>query len=127
MSCLTRAAPCRERKKDWRHASASVNLSFLTLMGIAFTIMHNAARAYTSPFEYYLERLFNDIHSDFHWSTDFRSQLETICELKFSLPERFTSHRFLSTYNLAVDTSRRLDAYLVFYYNILTKNERQHK
>ncbi|WAR14727.1 hypothetical protein MAR_004832 [Mya arenaria] len=47
---------------------------------------HNAAKAFTGPFSFFLETLFNTIHS-------------------------FSHTAFISAYNLAVDTSRLLDAY----------------
>ncbi|XP_045193668.2 uncharacterized protein LOC123549557 [Mercenaria mercenaria] len=90
--------------------------------------VHNAAKAFTTPFKYYLESLFNCLHSDFHWSTDLRNELKLICEIlniKFTVPERFTSHRFLSAYNLAVDTDRLLDAYTIFYTAFLKTGEQK--
>ncbi|KAH3872469.1 hypothetical protein DPMN_035685 [Dreissena polymorpha] len=43
----------------------------------------------------------------------------------FSVPERFTVHRFLSAHSLAVDTVRLIDAYSVFYYAFLSKSEQK--
>ncbi|KAH3781776.1 hypothetical protein DPMN_159680 [Dreissena polymorpha] len=88
---------------------------------------HNAAKAFCKPFNNWLEQLFKDIHSDFHWSTDLREKLAEICEmcgLKFTMPERFLNHRFLFVYNLAADTLRLLDAYTVFYVSFAKGEER---
>ncbi|KAH3713485.1 hypothetical protein DPMN_073277 [Dreissena polymorpha] len=89
---------------------------------------HNAAKAFSAPFQYHLESLFNSLHSDFHWSTDLGSELKSVCQIlniKYSVPERFTSHRFLNAYNLAVDTARLLDAFTIFYFFFLTKEEQK--
>lgn len=89
---------------------------------------HNAAKSFTAAFEYYLEGLFNTLHSDFFWSEDLRALLEKIClilNIKYTVPERFTALRFLSAHKLAVDTIRLLDSYTVFYYAFLEKSENQ--
>jgi len=88
---------------------------------------HNAAKAFCAPFENWLERLFKDIHTDFHWSTDLREKLAEICDMvgiKFTIPERFLNHRFLSAYNLAADTLRLLDALTIFYVSFAKGDDR---
>ena len=51
------------------------------------------------------------------WSTDLRDLLKKICvilNVKYNVPERFTSHRFLSAQKFPVDTVRLLDSYTAF-------------
>ena len=58
--------------------------------------------------------LFKTIHSYFFWSEDLYDLLEKICEIlniKYTVPERFTAHRFLSAQIFAVHTVRLLDSY----------------
>lgn len=88
---------------------------------------HNVAKSFATPFNYYLEGLFNSIHTDFLYSSDLRDELERICiilNIKFTRPERFTSHRFICAHKLAVDTDRLFDAYTVLYYSFLDKKEK---
>ena len=89
---------------------------------------HNAAKAFAKPFKSWLEGLFADIHTGFKWSPDLKEALAEICEIlgvKFTAPERFLSHRFLSAFNLAVDTNRLLDAYTLFYFAFIKERREQ--
>ena len=91
----------------------------LDIDGDAVHHAHNAAKAFAKPFQYFIEGLFKDIHSDFQWSDDLRKILEKICEIigvKYTMPERFLGHRFLSAHTLAVDTHRLFDAFTLFYF-----------
>ena len=45
--------------------------------------------------------------------------------MKFTVPERFVNHRWLSAYDTAVSTCRLWDAYQVFYYGFLLIREDQ--
>ena len=51
--------------------------------------------------------------------------MEGICEIlniKYTMPERFLSHRFLSAcpaYQLALETQRLLDTYTIFYFSFV--------
>ena len=88
---------------------------------------HNVAKSFTAPFNYYLEGLFNSIHADHYYSSDLKEELNDICNvlnLKYTKPERFTSHRFISAHKLAVDTNRLLDAYTIMYFAFLDKAEK---
>ena len=94
----------------------------LDIDGDAVHHAHNAAKAFSAPFQYFLEGLFNDIHADFQYCDDLRGYLEGICEIlniKYTMPERFLSHRFLSAYQLALDTQRLLDTYTIFYFSFI--------
>lgn len=91
----------------------------LDIDGDAVHHAHNAAKAFAKPFQYFLEGLFKDIHTDFQWSDDLRKILEKICDIigvKYTMPERFLGHRFLSAHTLAVDTQRLFDAFTLFYF-----------
>ena len=89
---------------------------------------HNVAKSFTAPFNYYLEGLFNSIHSDCLYSSDLRDELERICTIlnvKYTRPESFTSHCFINAHKLAVDTDRLFDAYTVMYFAFLEKSDKQ--
>ena len=50
-----------------------------------------------------------------------------ICEalgIKGTTPENYVSHRWLSVYDVSVDTERMWDAYVVFYYSFLSDTDR---
>lgn len=71
-------------------------------------------------------------HSDIQWSDDLRKILETICRIigvKYTMPERFLGHRFLSAHTLAVDTQRLFDAFTLFYFAFIkdTKEVERYK
>ena len=55
-----------------------------------------------------------------------KAVLVDICKLlglKFTMPERFVPHRWLSMYDVAVSTNRLIDAYKVFFYSLLGKDK----
>ncbi|XP_072042205.1 uncharacterized protein, partial [Amphiura filiformis] len=98
---------------------------------------HNAAKILISricavshpfcdPFDQYLEQLVADIFTDFKWSADLRENLAFICQalgIKYSRPEKYVSHRWLSIYDVSCDTIRMLDAFLLFYFPFLSKTD----
>ena len=52
--------------------------------------IHNSAKQFCKVFDFYLERLFIVIHTDFKYSTDMRDVLKEICEacdLTFTMSE----------------------------------------
>lgn len=83
--------------------------------------IHNSCKKFCDPFEKYLEYLFIDIHNDFKWSSDQKELLSEVCELlemKYTTPERFLEHRWLSAYDLAVSTDILMDAFQVVYHSL---------
>lgn len=89
--------------------------------------IHNASKKLCAPFEFYLERLFNDIFADFQYCTEYAGHLMNICEIigiSYSKPARFIPHRWLSAYDLAQNTKILFDAYLIFYYSFLEGDDR---
>jgi hypothetical protein len=75
---------------------------------------HNAAKKFSAQFDHILEALFVDIHTDFKWSTDLRDFLREICailDIKFTRPERYAGTRWLSVYDVTVDTIRLHNAF----------------
>ena len=98
----------------------------LDIDGDAVHHAHNAAKAFASPFQYFLEGLFKDIHADFLWSDDLRKVLEKICEIvgvKYTMPERFLGHRFLSAHKLSIDTQRLFEAFTIFYFSFIKERK----
>ena len=78
--------------------------------------IHNASKKFCQPFKYWIEDLFNQLYNDHKWSVDLKEMLAEICHLiglKFTVPERFVRHRWLSACDVAVGTLRMLDAYKV--------------
>lgn len=90
--------------------------------------VHNASKRFCDPFQRWAEGLFSDVYADFKWSADLKDALSEICELlglKFTMPARFLSHRWLSCYDVSVSTLLMLDAYEVFYQAFLPKDMRE--
>ena len=86
--------------------------------------MHNGTKKFAGPFNSWIEDLFYNIYSDHKWSVDLRDSLSEICHIlsiKFTKPERFLSHRWLSAYDVSTGTLRMWEAYRVFYYAYVEK------
>lgn len=91
--------------------------------------IHNACKRFSKAFEQHLEELFTSIYNDFKWSTDLHQYLERLCNIlgvKFTVPERYVPTRWLSVYDVVVDTLRLLDVYTIFYFPFLSLPDRQH-
>ena len=72
-----------------------------------------------------MEQLFDDIYKDFKWSPNFRKCLGGICELvdvKYTVPQRFLSHRWMSVLDLSEDTLRLFDCLSLLYFHFLSKS-----
>ncbi|KAI0224220.1 hypothetical protein LSAT2_024763, partial [Lamellibrachia satsuma] len=84
--------------------------------------MHNACKQFCKPFENWTEHLQSDIHNDVKWSPHLRQYLEEICSIlgiKFTMPERFLNHRWLSCYDACSSNMAMMDAFHIFYYSFL--------
>ena len=89
--------------------------------------IHNACKRFCNPFQKYLEYLFIDLHNDFQFSSDQKQLLSEICELleiKYTTPERFLEHRWLSAYDVALSTDILFDAYIICYHSFLSKEDK---
>ena len=105
----------------------SVAEHLLDINGDACHHFHNAAKKFCSPFQNHVEVLYYSLYDHFKWSTDLRCHLEEICRImgvKFTMPERFISHRWLSAYDLAISTLRLYDAYFIFCFAYLTSQDK---
>ena len=88
--------------------------------------VHIACKAFTSVFGGAVEKLFGDIFTDFE-NKQFQDCLSLICftlDVKYTRPERFLQHRWLSALNLSADTLRLFDCLTVLYYEFLPKMEK---
>lgn len=88
---------------------------------------HNSAKKFCAVFQQQVERLFCDVFADFKWSADLRQYFEEVCKLigvKYTVPQRYISHRWLSVYDVALDHVRLSDALILFYYSFLSKEDR---
>lgn len=89
--------------------------------------IHGCCKKFTSAFGGIIERLFSDIFCDFKYSPVFQQSLQGICEIldtKYTMPQRFLSHRWLSVLDLTDDTLRLLDCYTQLYYEFLPKSDK---
>lgn len=89
--------------------------------------VHNAAKSFCKVFGYCVEQLYNDVFNDFKWSADLRELLQEICcmlNIKYTMPQRYVSHRWLSVYDVALDTLRLFDCLTVFYFAWLPESEK---
>ena len=80
--------------------------------------IHNVAKTFCKPFEWWIERLFTDLHLDFKYCTEYKELMRELCRLgnvNFTVPQRFVSHRWLSAYDQALETARLLEVYTLFY------------
>ena len=69
--------------------------------------IHNATKKLCGPFGFWVEGLLHALHADHKWSADLRELLCEICLLlgiKFTRPERFVQHRWLSCFDVALST-----------------------
>ena len=61
--------------------------------------IHNTVKKFCSPFNNFLERLVDDIHTDSKYSTDIRQAIDDICfimDIPYKKPPQRISHRCLS-------------------------------
>lgn len=85
---------------------------------------HNASKKVSDKF---VEQMFWNVHTDFHWSPDLVEALREICfllSIRYTMPERYVPTRWLTVYDVAIDTLRLMDAYTLFYYSFLPADER---
>lgn len=86
---------------------------------------HNAAKKFCEFFD--IQQLFVNLYNDFKWTSEYREKLSEICTIlsvKYTNPEQYIPHRWLSVYDVAVDTLRLLDAYTLFYFGFLSQQDR---
>ena len=89
--------------------------------------VHNGAQKFCHPFEHWLEAMFNTIHMDFYWSAELRDSLMRMCELlsvKYTTPQKFINHRWLSAYDNSINTIRMFDVYMLFYYSFVEPQDK---
>ena len=87
---------------------------------------HNASKRFCEVFEKEVEGLLTKLFYDFKWSPDKTEALTLICEalgIKGTTPENYVPHRWVSVYDVSVDTERMWDAYYVFYFSFLTNDD----
>ena len=99
----------------------------LDIDGDSCHYIHNACKKFCAPFQKYLEFIFLDLHNDFQYSSDQKVMLGEIFELlgiKYTTPERFLEHRWLSAYDVALSTEILMDAYIVCYFSFFNKEDR---
>jgi len=89
--------------------------------------MHNACKQFCKPFENWVEYLQSDIHNDVKWSPDLHQYLEEICMMlgiKFTMPQRFLHHGWLSCYDVCSSNMTMMDAFKAFYYSFLEAGDK---
>lgn len=81
--------------------------------------VHNAAKAFCKPFNNFIEQLYINLFNDFKCSADLRELFQEmclICNVIYTMPQRYVSHRCLSVYDVTVDALRLLDCLTLFYF-----------
>ena len=87
--------------------------------------VHNAAKKFSAAFGGHLESLFSDTYNGMKRSSDLKDYFLQICELsgvKYTMPKCCLNHRWLSAYDVAMDTQRLFKVYQVFYLAFLPKS-----
>lgn len=88
--------------------------------------IHNSVKKFCSHFGT-IEKLCDDIHTDFDYGTDLGHYLEEICLLlgfPFVKPKERVPHRWLSVYNCAVELKDMFLPYTVFYFSFLSCSDK---
>lgn len=89
--------------------------------------IHNACKQLCQPFDHWVEYMHSDIHNNLKWSPDLCQYFEEICltlGIKFTMPQRFVSHRWLSCYDAYTNNIGMMDAFKVYYYSFLPENDK---
>ncbi len=89
--------------------------------------VHNASKKLCRTFESWVEDLLSDLHTDHKWSADMKEGLREICSIlgiRFSRPECYVPHRWLSVLDVSLETLRMWDALVMFYYAFLDKENK---
>ena len=79
--------------------------------------LHNATKQFCQPFKSWAEGLFRDIYNEFHWSSanrDVLKEISIILDHKFTVPQQFIPHRWLSCYDVAQSTLEQLHVLTVY-------------
>jgi hypothetical protein len=79
--------------------------------------LHNAVKKFCTPFGGASESLLNDLYNEFHWSSSNRDLLQQICFLvgdKYTVPQQYVAHRWLSCYDVALTTQLQLSALTIY-------------
>lgn len=87
-----------------------------------------AAKAFCKPFSNLPESFMTDLHTEFRWSTDQRDKLFDICiilGIKGSMPERYVPTRWLSILDVALDTLRLMDAFMLYNFSFLSSKDKK--
>ena len=115
---------CHARQQVWsRNQDSSGDID---IDGDRCHHAHNAAKKFCGVFQQHVEKLFSVIFSDFKWSADLRQIFEEMCDvlgIKYTVPQRYVSHRWLSVYDVALDHVRLSDVLIVFYHSFISKRD----
>ena len=88
--------------------------------------VHNSVKEFLKPFEKYIERLCDDLHTDFIWSPESRQYLAEICQflgVNYRTPPDRVDHRWLSAYDAVEIDIDLLPAFTVFFFAWLSKED----
>ena len=86
--------------------------------------VHNSVKKFCAPFNNFIERLIDDLHTDSKYSPDIREAIEEICfilDISYKNPPQRISHRWLSAYDCTVTMMSMIDAFYLFYYSWLNR------
>lgn len=112
-----------------KRLTSSVTPHLLDIDGDSCHHAHNAAKQFMKPFDYHVEGLCRDLHHDAKYSSDIKEKMAligTLIGISFTAPQLYCSTRWLSIYDVVVDTIRMFDLYLVTYFTFMKQLDREH-
>lgn len=89
--------------------------------------VHNCVKLFCSNFDHTLEKLFDDLHTDFDYGTDLGSYLEEICRLlcvRYYRPKERVPHRWLSVLDCAMEFKLMQVPLTIFYFSFLKASDK---
>ena len=89
--------------------------------------LHNASKQFCSAFGGEVEKLLNDLHTDFKWCSEHKELLADLClilGIKPSAPSRYVPHRWLSILDVSKKVLHLKDALTLFYFSFLDAESR---
>lgn len=90
--------------------------------------IHNACKAFCKPFNKWLENLSRDVYNDIKWSADIKNFLIEICSIlniKYVSPVLFIPHRWMSSYDAALNVLYLFDALTLLYFSFMKNCDQQ--
>ena len=88
--------------------------------------VHNIVKTFCRSFNSTVEKLADDLFTDFRWSPDLKGYLDEICtalEIPCQLPRQRIPHRWLSTFDVTIPIYAMFTVFTLFYWAWLPKDD----